>query len=423
MTFLKMLPVATVLSLGLQAQTTPDDAEKADIQQMKQEIADLQSKLAQQEKRLSSPDGSPGSSVPEAPLSAAEASTAASQTDATAAPPEPVSHGLQTIVFHGVGDLNFGRPVFSVLPPGGLPTSTNSFGLGDLDLYTSAALSERLSFFAEVLVTSDFTNQFSAELDRMMLAYKFNEYLKLTAGKFNTALGYYSNAFNRARYFQTTTGRPLMFTDEDDGGILPVHSIGVSATGLIPSGKLGLHWVAEVSNGRSFQPGAEPIQNFVDMSNGKAVNFGAFIRPEWLDGVEVGSDMYREEVYLSGLPKIAQTINSFYAVYVTPRVEFMNEAAIVRDSLFGTGRTPRSLTGYSQLSRKWGSWRPYVRYDYQSTAAADPLFGYLGRLDGPSVGIRYQIAQFAGLKLQYGRLWSSTTPAAGDVQVQIAFAF
>ena len=214
-----------------------------------------------------------------------------------------------------------------------------------------------------------------------------------------------------------------MFADEDDGGILPVHSIGVSATGLIPSGKLGLHWVAEVSNGRSFQPDAEDIQNFVDQSNGKAVNFAVFIRPEWLDGVEVGSAIYHQYVNLIGLPKIAQTINSFYAVYVTPRVEFLNEAAIVRDSLSGTGQNPRCLTSYTQVSRKWGSWRPYFRYDYQNTSTADPLFGYLGRINGPSAGIRYQIAEFAALKLQYGRLSSSSKPTANDLQVQIAFAF
>ena len=43
-----------------------------------------------------------------------------------------------------------------------------------------------------------------------------------------------------------------MYLFEDSGGILPVHMVGVSLTGAVPNtDKLGLHWVAEVGNGRS----------------------------------------------------------------------------------------------------------------------------------------------------------------------------
>jgi len=46
-------------------------------------------------------------------------------------------------------------------------------------------------------------------------------------------------------------GAPLSLSIEDRGGILPVHTVGASASGLIPSGHLGLHYVAEVGNGRA----------------------------------------------------------------------------------------------------------------------------------------------------------------------------
>ncbi len=401
MRFFKLLPALAALSLAVQAQTPANFGGDADIQQMKQQIADLESKLSDLNQKVSS------------------TGTADSVSNDAA----PTPQGSHAVVFHGVSDVGFGRPVFDALPPNGIANSADSFNLGDLDLYTSVTLSEKLKFFAEMLVTSDFSNEFSVELDRAMMTYTVNDYLKVTAGKFNTALGYYSNAFNRARYFQTATGRPIMYTDEDDGGILPVHSVGFSATGLIPSGKTGLHWVAEVSNGRSFQPGAEPVQNFADLKTGKAINVGLFLRPEWLDGLQVGSSFYRETAYSAGLPKIDQTVSSFYAVYVTPRVEILNEAAMVTNSIAGASRGTRPVTGYSQFSRKIGSWRPYVRYDYQNVPASDPLFGYLGRENGPSVGVRYQIAEFAGLKLQYGRLYTTTQPAASDIQVQIAFSF
>src|SRR5207247_10157642 len=50
---------------------------------------------------------------------------------------------------------------------------------------------------------------------------------------------------------QTTIDRPFIFAFEDEGGILPVHNVGLSASGQIPSGRLGLRYIAEIGNGRT----------------------------------------------------------------------------------------------------------------------------------------------------------------------------
>jgi hypothetical protein len=131
-----------------------------------------------------------------------------------------------------------------------------------------------------MLVTSDFSNEFAVEMDRLLLTYNANDYLKVSFGKYNTAMGYYTNAFHREHYFQTAVSRPLMYGDEDDGGILPVHNIGITATGKIPSGLWNLHWTLDLANGRGVSTNV-PIQNFVDENNGNAVNIGLFTRPDW----------------------------------------------------------------------------------------------------------------------------------------------
>jgi hypothetical protein len=200
------------------------------------------------------------------------------------------NHVLGPLEFRGYSDFSFGRQPFETLPPGGLAGSPQSFSLGDFDLFVNARLNDHLSMLGELLITSDFTNQFSAEMDRLMLTYTAGKLFKISAGKYHTAIGYYTNAFYRARYFQTATAAPLIFADEDDGGILPIHSIGLSATGEIPTGKLGLHWVAEVANGTASQnPNAEPIQNYADENNGKAVNFAVYARPDWVQGLDIGA--------------------------------------------------------------------------------------------------------------------------------------
>ena len=138
MTLFKLLPALSALSLAAWAQAPVNSGGDTDIQHMQQQIADLESKLVEMNEKLTS---------------ATPADSTSSDTTQTPAAP----HGLQLVTFHGVSDFTFGRPVFDVMPANGIGSSANSFNLGDLDLYTSVNLSEKLSFFAELLVTSDFS--------------------------------------------------------------------------------------------------------------------------------------------------------------------------------------------------------------------------------------------------------------------------
>jgi hypothetical protein len=181
-----------------------------------------------------------------------------------------------------------------------------SFQIADFHLFVTARLSDDWSFLSELLITSDFSNEASAELDRMYFQYNPNKYLRVGLGKFNTSIGYYLNQFHRAKFYQTATGRPLMFSDEDNGGILPVHQIGVSFQGEIPSGALGLHYIGEIANGRSFNRSSAEVQNFADGNNFKAVNVGLFIQPDAAPGLDAGFSVYRDTLEPDGLGKVGK---------------------------------------------------------------------------------------------------------------------
>jgi hypothetical protein len=346
-------------------------------------------------------------------------------------------HVLGPVQFSGFTDFTYGRAVYENLPPGGLPGSPNGFGVGDLDLFTNTRIAEHWSLLAEVLFTSDFSNQIKGDIDRLLLSYKPSDYFNISVGKFNTAIGYYPNAFHRAYYFQTATGRPIMYSDEDAGGILPVHSVGVTTTGKLPSGKLGLHWVAELANGTGSQtPLTFPIQNFADENSGKAVNFALYAKPDWLPGLEFGGSVYHDTLHPMDIAAVHQLNVAAHVVYVGSKFHWLNEAAVVRHSLNGGSQVFRSLTSYSEISRSFHSTTPYFRFDYQNVPTTDPIFGVLacqpgaqcnlGRSSGPSLGINRRLADYVTLKLQYGRLIQRYTPlarSANDFQVQLAIAF
>jgi len=299
--------------------------------------------------------------------------------------------------------------------------STNSFTVGDFDLFTNTRISDRLSVLGELLITSDFTNETSIEIDRMLLTYKASDFFQISFGKYNTDIGYYTNAFHRAHFFQTAISRPIMYADEDDGGILPVHNIGITATGKIPSGPWDIHWTAEIANGRS-ETAAEPIQNFTDENNGKAVNFALSSRPAWLEGFQVGASFYVDTIHPLFAPSMRETIPAAYIVYVSPKLEWLNEMAVLTHSVLDGGRVYHTVASYSQISWGFGGTRPYFRYDYQNAASSDPILGSLGRESGPSIGIERRVSRYLIAKTQYG--WVTLDRrTTGAVNGQLAFAF
>jgi hypothetical protein len=431
---LKTLCLACLLifasAIGAPAQNPAQDASTAAllqrVEELERSLASIKAELAQ---RSATAPGSvtalgsvtaPGSVTA---LAAAPAVPPAAPLVA-ALPPEDDSHTLGPLQFRGYSDLGFGRALFEKMPSSGLAGSPQSFTIGDFDLFVTSKINSHLTFLGEALITSDFTNDFGAEMDRLMLTYTVDRHLQISAGKFNTAIGYYTNEFHRARYFQTATGRPLLFADEDNGGILPVHSIGLSATGELPSGHIGLHWVAELANGRaSRHPDAMPIQNFVDENSGKAFNLALYARPEGLSGFETGMSFYRDRLYPEGFSAVEQKIYSAHVAFVKPHLELLGEGVLMKHESIDSHHNSNILSSYLQASYQMGLIRPFFRYDYQNVPGSDPIFGSLGREGGPSVGIRYNFSDFGAFKLQYGRLGIRAGQSTNDVQAQLAFAF
>ena len=420
----RVVLAAAIGVLGAAAQSSPATQKDApSIDSLLRKINELEATQKKMQEKIDSLSGVAPAASPLAPPAHAVAAPAEAVAPPAAEESADNEHTLGPVKLSGYGDFNFGNSWFEKQPPGGVHGEPKSFEIGDFDLFTNTRISRHWSVLGELLITSDFSNEFSAELDRFMLTYKLNDYLKISAGKFSTALGYYGMAFHRAQYFQTAAGRPIMYSDEDNGGILPTHSVGLSATGKIPSGTLGLHWVAEVTNGRSAAHPDVPVQNFVDENNGKAVNFALYARPEWAHGLQAGFSVYRDTMHPEELEPMRQTILTAHLAYVGSRLEWLNEAAEVRHALSESGTVFRSYTSYTQLGWNLGRTRPYVRFDYQNAAPGDPLFGELGRQSGPSVGVLRRLSDYVLLKIQYGRLGKREFASSNTITGQLAFAF
>ena len=331
----------------------------------------------------------------------------------------------------GFGDVTFHGDNYH---PAGLPGDNTAFTLGQLNLFVTSDISDKFKFLSEIVfeagpdniygVTRGTANTFGVDVERYLLTYSRNEYFNLSAGRYHTAIGYYNTAFHHSTWLQTTTGRPLLFAFEDQGGILPIHNVGVEAYGSIPSGSLGLHYVAEVGNGRESRSPIElePVQNIVTETNNKAVNFELFARPTKVPGLQVGFSAYRDKLVPNNLPAVGQTILAAHAVYSTPIFEWLNEALVVRHTPVG-GHTYETPGWYSQISRRFGSYRPYFRYQYINASPNEPIFPDIALRAGPSVGLRYDASESVALKLQYDYESLRNQHAVQGLQAQVGFTF
>ena len=135
-------------------------------------------------------------------------------------------------------------------------------------------------------------------------------------------------------WLQTAVDRPFLFAFEDGGGILPIHNVGLSATGRIPSGGLGLHYIAEIGNGRTSRSLLDaPVQNHIDENNGKSFNVGLYARPASLPGLQAGFSLYRDTLHPEGNAKTGQTIYAGHLVYNASGMEFLTEGLLLRHAL------------------------------------------------------------------------------------------
>lgn len=312
---------------------------------------------------------------------------------------------------------------------------TTSFSLGQLDLFITSDVSEKFKFLSEIVFEGgpdDYygasvgpVNTFSVDVERYLLQYSQNDYFNLSVGRGHTAVGYYNTAYHHSTWLQTTTDRPFLFEFEDRGGILPIHTVGASASGKVPSGFLGLHYVAEVGNGRASRTPlvAEPVQNETDDQNHKAFNLAVFSRPQAVQGFQAGFSVYRDILAPANAPRIGETILAAHAIFIRPKFEWLNEALVDRHAPFGAPTVFHTPGFYSQVSRQFGSYRPYFRYEYLNAPNNEPIFPDIQLRHGPLLGLRYDASESVALKFQYNYTFLRNQPGVSGLTAQVGFTF
>ncbi len=407
------LGLCMILPLSAQSQPGTEPAQGDSNKQLQQRIDELEGKVKQLEEKQAAP-----APPPAPPAAAAEAPPAV---EAPAV--NEVAPRLKLMIF---GDV--GGQVFDSIP--------TSFEFGSLDLFMRARLSDKVSALGEVLFIAENDNSISLDVERLFLQYRPNDYLSASVGRYHTWVGYYNTAFNKGEFLETTADRPFVYAFDDQGGVLPMQEIGISLTGKIPSGRMGLNYVVEAGNGDGWGADVEPVQNNQDANTSKSINGGLFLRPERFPGLQLGFSVRHDNLTIPG-PYVHETIATAHAVFVNGKYEILNEAVLVRHTEPELGSAFNTSAFYTQLSRAFGAFRPYFRYQYFNAPSDDPVYllasannyvpqgftSFVGRINGPSAGMRWDFTEHSALKVQYDRYSMRGLETENGVTSQIAFTF
>ena len=308
----------------------------------------------------------------------------------------------------------------------------SQFQIGQIDFFVQGHLDERYTALLETVAEFDNTNQPSVDVERIQFNAHLDDRLRIAIGRIHAPFGYYNSAYHHAAWHQTAVDRPHVIAFEDDGGLLPVHLVGIEARGVFPKGKLDLGYAFNFANGRGERP--DEVTQFVDHNFGKAVNVQLYTehRPThlrfgingYLDRIPPVSDPTTNPARATS---IREVIFGAHAVWIDRGWEVISEYYQLRHTVTGASATAVHHGFFTIASYGLGDLRPYFRVQtiQMDKSVPDPFFDptiYTSQT-GLAAGIKYWLADLVAVKFEYERQIPDSGAEHNLATVQVAYGF
>jgi hypothetical protein len=330
----------------------------------------------------------------------------------------------------GFSDVNYIKSTLD-----GDENENGTFALGAIDLYASELITDNIEVLLEVALENNIV-----DLERIQIGYIFNDALKIRAGRVHNILGYWNVHFHHGTYIQTAIDRPHFIKFEDEGGLIPVHLVGLWTSGRYAAGPVILWYDLMFGNGsRIVNIGGPDVtelnpNNGADDNRNKAVSFRLQVSPRFMNALKlmVSGSVSKVAGYDSSdllLVEVDQNILNFSAVYDQQGdpFELLSEVFWVQneDQLTNLGNNKSTLyyvqAGYTFIDLI----TPYFRYEQSMIEEDDPYMIALSAVDTKIAlaGIRYELSTGSALKGEFRRIRADGVENSSEYAVQWSFAF
>lgn len=375
-----------------------------------------------------------------APAAASAQQAAGRETSATA-PARPTAHdqmaGEHNSEGLGVRARASGIPVRgfadveAVWSRGDDPVRRNGFSVGTLDLYLTPQFGDRVKALFEIAFEFEENGAGAADMERVQLGYTLNDDLTLWMGRFHTPFGLWNTLYHHGANLQTSIFRPRFIAFEDKDGILPVHAVGVWASGKTRLGSQRITYDAYLANGSVIRRGRLDPNSFTDNDGNKMLGFNLGYQPSGrLEGLTVGLHGFGATVAAfatdgTALGRTRLRAAGAYFSYDTDQWESIGEYYHFANAATAGGARHSSNAWFTQVGRNIGPLTPFVRYERASLDPADLYFRAqrAGRsYRRAALGARYAIDPMSSLKFELSRTRESAMTQIDESGALVPFA-
>ncbi len=300
----------------------------------------------------------------------------------------------------------------------------HGFSIGNIDLYSTVNYGARLSFLTELVIEMEKNDEKEIDPERFWVGYTFSDLLTVRAGRQHSALGYWNKTYHHGRNLFLTTDRPFFLDFEDNGGILPVHIVGIELEGT--AGLADIRWRYELDLGNGPRIDLTNKQLIVsdvsDNNNSKQWILRLSAKPNRYPGLTLGLSGTTFRIDTASKPGLEELILGGDLSYMNGAWEFISEYFRLRNS------QDHANAFYIQLGYNfYGIVTPYARYEALDVNPMDP---YLSDLQSNAdrfqeiVGLRFDIDYLrSSLKVQYRHDDKKGDETYNVLETQWSFSF
>lgn len=420
--------LAVLLALAFSLPAHADKGDKAKIAELEKKleksmalIEQLNGRLAQLETNANA-NSKAVATTTQAQVQIQEAVKSATQTSQDqVARIDQLEKNIVNVADSSVKKRELGLPLHGFADVGFVRTSKDidgrksGFALGNLDFYMTPEFGDRIKSLFEL--TFEFNEKgegVATDLERLQLGYTVSDGLTLWAGRVHTPYGYWNTAYHHGAQLQPSILRPKMIAFEDQGGILPAHTVGVMASGSTKVNGGRVEYDAIIGNGSRIVGEAGDMT--LDFNAGKDDNsnkaIGGNLRYRFggdLDGLTVGVHTLNQEVQQEGSNN--RTKFNMYGAFLA--IDSDNWESIGEYYRFNN----KDLSGNTGSHTSWAAFghvgyrmsdavMPYIRFEKTSLDQTDNYFAALasGRSYNRQLfGLRYNLSPVSALKFEFGQ--------------------
>jgi hypothetical protein len=282
--------------------------------------------------------------------------------------------------------------------------------IGALDIFLNPQIGEHVRSLFELTFEVNEQGGTEADLERGQIGYQFSDAATVWIGRFHTPFGFYNTAFHHGQQIATSLRRPRFILFEDQGGVMPNHTVGLWLTGADRLSEGKITYDVFVGNGHAIESG-EVVPRAGGVEHAAVVYGGnlGYVFTDTLEGLKIGVSAFRSDVSDDQqIGRITRVDNAgVYFVYDTDRVEYLGEYYRFNDrDLTNGGPSYGSDAGFLQLAWRLPVVMPYARYERAVLDQSDNYFAL--QSSGTSyyraaLGLRFDIDLQSALKFELAR--------------------